>query len=84
MSESYTASFHSGGMEKAGIDSSGRKRKSYCTDLGEYVEKRMRGSILSQIKEVREIKEEIPKVQERKQELNKTKFRTRHEIDWWN
>lgn len=27
MSESYTASFHNGGMEKDGIDSSGRKRK---------------------------------------------------------
>lgn len=26
MSESYTASFHNGGMEKDGIDSSGRKR----------------------------------------------------------
>ena len=59
-------------------------RKSYCTDLGEYVEKHMRGSTLSQIKEVREIKEAIPKVQERKQELNKTKSRTRHEIDWWD
>ena len=47
-------------------------RKSYCTDLGEYVEKRMRGNTLSQIKEVREIKEAIPKVQERK---NKTHSR---------
>ena len=27
MSESYTASFHNGGMEKDGIDSSGRKRR---------------------------------------------------------
>jgi len=26
VSESYTASFHNGGMEKDGIDSSGRKR----------------------------------------------------------
>ena len=59
-------------------------RNSYCTDLGEYVEKRMRGNTLSQIQEVREIKEAIPKVQERKQELNKTKSRTRHEIDWWD
>ena len=55
-------------------------RNSYCTDLGEYVEKRMRGNTLSQIKEVREIKEAIPEVQERK---NKT-TRTRKEIDWWD
>lgn len=41
-------------------------RNSYCTDLGEYVEKRMRGNTLSQIQEVREIKEAIPKVQERR------------------
>ena len=59
-------------------------RKSYCTDLGEYVEKRMRGSTISQIKEVREIREAIPKVQERKQEQNKPKSRIRREIDWWD
>ena len=59
-------------------------RQSYCSNFGEYIEKSMRVNTLSQIKEVREIKEAIPKVQERKQELNKTKSRTRHEIDWWN
>lgn len=47
-------------------------RNSYCTDLGDYVEKCMRGNTLSQIKEVREIKEAIPEVQERK---NKTHSR---------
>ena len=56
-------------------------RNSYCTDLGEYVEKRMRGNTLSQIKEVREIKEAIPEVQERK---NKIITHTRKEIDWWD
>ena len=59
-------------------------RQSYCSNFGEYIEKGMRGNTLSQIKEVREIKESIPEVQERKQELNKTKSRTRHEIDWWD
>ena len=59
-------------------------KQSYCSNLGEYIEKGMRGNTLSQIKKVREIKEAIPEVQERKQELNKTKSRTRHEIDWWD
>ncbi len=56
-------------------------RKSYCRDVSEYIEKGMRGNTLSQIKEVREIKEAIPKVQERK---NKTITHTRKEIDWWD
>ena len=49
-------------------------RKSYCTDLGEYVEKHMRGSTLSQIKEVREIREEIPKVQEQKHKIRSRNY----------
>lgn len=55
-------------------------RNSYCTDLGDYVEKRMRGNTLCQIKEVREIKEAIPEVQECKNKIT----RTRKEIDWWD
>ncbi|WP_443737002.1 hypothetical protein [Treponema sp.] len=55
-------------------------RKSYCRDLSEYIEKGMRGNTLSQIKEVREIKEEIPKIKE----SAKTKSHTRKEIDWWD
>ena len=47
-------------------------RNSYCSNFGEYIEKGMRGNTLSQIKEVREIKEAIPEVQERK---NKTHSR---------
>ena len=56
-------------------------KQSYCSNLGEYIEKSMRGNTLSQIREVREIQEEIPKVQERK---NKTNSHTRKEIDWWD
>ena len=56
-------------------------KQSYCSNLGEYIEKSMRGNTLSQIREVREIQEEIPKVQERK---NKTITHTRKEIDWWD
>ena len=52
----------------------------YCSNFGEYIEKGMRGNILSQIKEVRKIKEAIPEVQERKNKIT----RTRKEIDWWD
>ena len=55
-------------------------RKSYCRDLSEYIEKGMRGNTLSQIKEAREIKEEVPKIKE----SAKTKSHTRKEIDWWD
>ena len=49
-------------------------RNSYCTDLGDYVEKCMRGNTLSQIKEVREIKEAIPKVQERRKKIRSRNY----------
>ena len=49
-------------------------RNSYCTDLGDYVEKCMRGNTLSQIKEVREIKEAIPEVQERRKKIRSRNY----------
>lgn len=55
-------------------------RQSYCSNFGEYIEKGMRGNTLSQIKEVREIKEAIPEVQGCKNKIT----RTRKEIDWWD
>ena len=55
-------------------------RQSYCSNFGEYIEKGMRGNTISQIKEVREIKEAIPEVQERKNKIT----RTIKEIDWWD
>ena len=56
-------------------------RKSYCRDVSEYIEKGMRGNTLSQIKEAREIKEEVPKIRET---VKPKTTRTRKEIDWWD
>ena len=56
-------------------------RKSYCRDVSEYIEKGMRGNTLSQIKEAREIKEEVPKIRET---VKPKQTRTRKEIDWWD
>lgn len=56
-------------------------RNSYCRDLSEYIEKGMRGNTLSQIKEAREIKEEVPKIRET---VKPKQTRTRKEIDWWD
>lgn len=56
-------------------------RNSYCRDLSEYIEKSMRGNTLSQIKEAREIKEEVPKIRET---VKPKQTRTRKEIDWWD
>lgn len=60
-------------------------RQSYCSNLGEYIEKSMRANTLSQIREAREIQEEIPKVKEQaKPTIKKPVSRTRKEIDWWD
>ena len=60
-------------------------RKSYCRNLGEYIEKSMRGNTMSQIREAREIQEEIPKVKEKANQTPKKPIsRTRREIDWWD
>ena len=56
-------------------------RNSYCRDLSEYIEKGMRGNTLSQIKEAREIKEEVPKIRET---VKPKQTHTRKEIDWWD
>ena len=56
-------------------------RKSYCRDVSEYIEKGMRGNTLSQIKEAREIKEEVPKIRET---VKPKQTHTRKEIDWWD
>lgn len=56
-------------------------RKSYCRDVSEYIEKSMRGNTLSQIKEAREIKEEVPKIRET---VKPKQTHTRKEIDWWD
>ena len=56
-------------------------RNSYCRNLSEYIEKGMRGNTLSQIREVREIKEEIPKIRET---VKPKTIHTRKEIDWWD
>ena len=49
-------------------------RQSYCSNFGEYIEKGMRGNTLSQIKEVREIKEAIPEVQERRKKIRSRNY----------
>ena len=60
-------------------------RQSYCSNLGEYIEKSMRANTLSQIREAREIQEEIPKVKEQaKPTIKKPVSHTRREIDWWD
>ena len=60
-------------------------RQSYCSNLGEYIEKSMRANTLSQIREAREIQEEIPKVKEQaKPTIKKPVSRMRKEIDWWD
>ncbi len=46
-------------------------KNSFCSTLGEYIEKRMKGNTLSQIKESREIKEEISQVKKRKPSRDK-------------
>lgn len=56
-------------------------RNSYCRDVSEYIEKGMRGNTLSQIREAREIKEEVPKIRET---VKPKTTRTRKEIDWWD
>ena len=56
-------------------------RKSYCRDVSEYIEKGMRGNTLCQIKEAREIKEEVPKIRET---VKPKQTRTKKEIDWWD
>lgn len=40
-------------------------KKSYCKNLGEYIEKGMKAQTMSQIKETREIKEEIAQVRKK-------------------
>ena len=40
-------------------------RNSYCNSLREYIEKGMKAQTLSQIKEIREIKEEITQVRKK-------------------
>ncbi len=52
-----------------------------CRDVSEYIEKGMRGNTLSQIKEAREIKEEVPKIREA---VKPKQTHTRKEIDWWD
>lgn len=60
-------------------------RQSYCSNLGEYIEKSMRANTLSQIREAREIQEEIPKVKEQAKPTNKKPVsHMRKEIDWWD
>ena len=60
-------------------------RQSYCSNLGEYIEKSMRANTLSQILEAREIQEEIRKVKEQaKPTIKKPVSHTRREIDWWD
>lgn len=39
--------------------------KNYCRNLGEYIEKGRKAQTLSQIKETREIKEEITQVRKK-------------------
>ncbi len=46
-----------------------------------YIEKGMRGNTLNQIREAREIKEEVPKIRET---VKPKTTSPRKEIDWWD